>query len=395
MARTWTRPARLALMLAAATVAQVATAGERPEWTVRTPSATHDTLFFTGFASDARTMEDARALAVQKAMHEISSFFGSTVQGRLASTATDRNRDFQYDVQVSIQIQGRQVPLRQVRVVQFHHESRRNAHDAWVLVAYPRAEYMTTLDELRRTDQDRAATGLELLRQGRRLLAEGRAREAGETLRRGLDGVTGLQPLVTVDDPAIRSAQALERELRAAIDAADRELGQSWRTVAVHVLLLHDDKPAPREPPVAEFGAAVRERVAARGLPVARTALDDAQVRALLEGDKAAAAQAGNRARADWLLVVVLEARFTSEMHGQYFAEAIGRVELVEAATGLSSVVQDLGAAKAGHVTRPNALNKAAAGLRGGLDAAIHACLDRMPRRADAGTDGTTRGASR
>lgn len=366
----------------AASCARVARPEDRPAWTLRSPAHSPTTLYFAGFTSGARTEEDALEMALHDALGRVSLFLGTTVESRFKSREAERNRKYEYDIEASVQIRSRKVPLRQVRVDQSHHEVHGAKHHAWVLVTYPRAEYERTLAELRRDDADRASSGLYLLREGMAKLQEGRADEAADAFQRGLDSMAGIEGMTPVDDPTWRAAWALEQELRAQLKAADRILSESWRTVAVGVLLAYDGKATDSEPVAAEVHARTQNQVAASGLAAAETEqVEEARTRAALAGDGAAVASVGAETRSDWLLLVELDGRFTSEIYGQFFATATGRVVLVNVRTRQNQMVVPLTTTKGGHITRQAALNTAVAGLRDAVASAVDQCLAQVPRQ--------------
>ncbi|MDX9982282.1 MAG: hypothetical protein RBU25_19835, partial [Lentisphaeria bacterium] len=117
-----------------------------------------------------------------------------------------------------------------------------------------------------------------------------------------------------------------------------------------------------------------------RGLAASATGLDDATATDILAGYPGVATRAGAAARADWLLLVLVDARFTSELYGQFFAEAGGRVELIESATGRRVNIADLTVVKGGHVSRRNALNRAASQQREPALVAVDKVLATLPR---------------
>lgn len=368
--------------MTALSCASAARSDNQLDWIRRTPPHSPTMLYFTGSNTGAKKKDDAFRMALQDAFGNVSLFLGATVESSFSSREGERDRNYSYDVEASVQIRSRKVPLRQVRVVQHHHEVHRARHDAWVLVAYPRVEYERTLAELRRDDADRASSGLYLFRQGKALLEEGRTNEAVEAFRRGLESIEGIDGLTPVDDPVWRTAMVLDQQLRAELKVAERALSESWRTVAVGVLLVYDGVATDSEPLATEILARTQNQVAAAGLAAARTELlNEAHIRKMLAGDRAAAAMIGSQARSDWLLLVDLNGRFTSEIYGQFFAAVTGKVVLVNVKTGQNRMVVPLTESKGGHITRQTALNDAVARLRDAVERAVEQCLAQIPRQ--------------
>lgn len=350
-------------------------AADRPPWVDRPPSPTVDTLYFTGFALAADTEEAARNLATRHALAEVVGYFGQTVSSRIASEQVETGRDYRQEVRISVLVEGREVALKGVRVAQVFVEKGDAGVSAWALVAYPRAEYDAAQASLKRNDTDRAQAALAAFSEGRSLLAAGRVARAIERMEQARTTLEGL-PTTLLDAGDIRSTDLLAGETTAALRQARQIQERVARTVAAKVVHVVDGQPVALEGAPAQLDGEVPALVAAHGLTAARPGVDDARLLAAAGGDAAAAEEAGARSGAAWLLVLRIESRHSSELYGQFFAEAAGTTVLIESATGRVVSGDDLGRAKGGHVTRRDASLKAAAGLRDAARRAMDAALD-------------------
>ncbi|HOS63109.1 MAG TPA: hypothetical protein PLA59_12005, partial [Myxococcota bacterium] len=108
---------------------------------------------------------------------------------------------------------------------------------------------------------------------------------------------------------------------------------------------------------------------------ISRINLDDDEVQALLDGDADAARSAGAKAKADWLLVVVLDNSLASENMQIYYMHSTGRVELVQANSGRSVRVERLDQVKGASITKTKAMENGVSQLESGIKDAASRCL--------------------
>ena len=367
--------AGIALMLVAAT----AIAGPRPSWIDVPPRHTADTLYFVGTASGADSVEKARGQAVLKAEAEVVAYFGQRVHSELLSKEVERNGVYRGDVSLIIRVDGEEVRLQRVQVEGLFDEPSRSAgFDAYALVSYPRTEYERVLAERRKTAQALADRALALFRDGQALHDAGHPADAEDRFQRAVEALRGVTVPVELADRTVTSTVVLARELEAALATTRHSGAAAQRTVALAVVTAWTGVP---EGP-GSVGDDVRTQlgrdVTARGLTAGAGKIEDAVARAVLSGDIAAASRAGAATGAAWLLLVQFDCAITSELYGQIFAEASGRYELVEAASGRRVASGDLPVAKGGHVRRRDACMKAIDPARKALADAIPGVLSRV-----------------
>ena len=334
-----------------------------PAWFDHPPAHTAETLYFTGDASGADRPEDARDLAVQRALANAVSFFQVKVQSELVTREEEVNGRYSSSIRASVRVAGEEVELREVRVERFVLEERagaRKRYDGYVLLSYPRVEYERVVATQRRADTSLAERSLALFREGSRLRRDGRPGEAADRFREGRDAIKRLRGTTRLADPDFGTTEALDAALGAAIEEARTEGKAAQRTVLVRVELTLDGNPALSRRTAGELRSDIDSLVAAHGLTAVHDGLDDAGARSVAAGGAAPASRAG----AGYLLVILGEAEFVSQDQGQFIAHATGSYTLVETASGRVLAGGDLGQFKGGHVRRADACEKALARLR-------------------------------
>ena len=368
-------PAFILISLGLALLASDALGKGRPEWCTKAPGSDLNYLYFSGFTSSAKSLDDCRGLAESNALNNLVNHFGVTVQSNLSSDTREKDGDYTYSHKVSLEIQGRQVPLTGWKVIDTYHKGKRKKHDCCALLAYPKSEYAKTQELLKQAEQAKATTAINLYRQGTALLAANNATEALSTFQRAFKSASELPALTVLDDPVIKTVSALKNELAAGIDKAERMIGESWKTVAVHVLMLCDGELVPQSQTTRNITSFTKKIATENGFRISRINLDDDEVQALLDGDTDAAKSAGAKAKADWLLVVVLDNSLTSEDMQIYYMQSTGRVELVQANSGRSVHVERLDQVKGASITKTKAMENGVSQLESGIKDAASQCL--------------------
>jgi hypothetical protein len=257
-------------------------------------------------------------------------------------------------------------------------EPGQSGQNGYALVEYPRSVYEATLAEMKRNDQTKAQAALSAWREAKILIGEGKPVRAIERLDAASKALDGLPTVALTGD--IANTDVLAHEIAASRDKSRQAVDRAARTAAVKVILVMDERVAPPGGATAELDGELPGRVAARGIVSARPTVNDLRLLAAASGDTTAAEEVGSRSGAAWLLIVRIDSRQTSEVHGQFFAEASGTVSLIETSTGRIVSGDDLGRSKGGHITARDAALKAAAGLKDAARKAIDAAIDRIPK---------------
>jgi hypothetical protein len=139
-------------------------------------------------------------------------------------------------------------------------------------------------------------------------------------------------------------------------DALKRQIGASevrGRSVMVGVVSVVDGKQQ------GDLNAEFSRSVASAGLKLAAGGILPLTVKLAVEGNTSDAAKVAKDAGAGYAVVGLVEAKFSSEESGQFFAWASGRVRVIE--TTSSKVVADLSydKIKGGHISRQQACDRA------------------------------------
>jgi len=150
-----------------------------------------------------------------------------------------------------------------------------------------------------------------------------------------------------------RPAPFLEEERATALK---KQIGAGevrGRSVMVSVLAVVDGKQR------GDLNAAFSTSVATAGLKLASGSILPLTVKLAVDGNAADAASVAKDAGAGYAVVGVLEAKFSSEESGQYFAWATGRIRVIE--TTSAKAVADLSydKIKGGHISRQQACDRA------------------------------------
>jgi hypothetical protein len=365
-------------LLALALAPAAARAQGRPTWVDRPPAHTAEKLYFVEAATGAKSAVLARDLAMRKAMAAVQAYFGQSVKSEMVSEEYERDQQYHYTIRAAIKLEGVDVQLNGVRVEETWMREPGDGKtdwDCWMLVSYPRAEYDTAIKKMHEAFVARGTRALELFREGKALVDGGRPEEALARLAQAGETLKTVRNVVELPDPVVRNSDVLGTEIEAAVKAAQELKTRARRTVAVKILVTADGKPLAggladevRSDAVGMVGR--HELAAAAGAP------GDAEALKVMAGDAALAGRIGASLASWYLLIGWIDAKFTSEVYGQFFAEATGSAVLVDALTGRAIVAKDLGRVKAGHVTRADACSKAASGLRKPLSAALDEMLD-------------------
>jgi hypothetical protein len=155
-----------------------------------------------------------------------------------------------------------------------------------------------------------------------------------------------------VDDQ--RTPAPLAEETRAA--ELSRRIGAgevAGRSVLVCVLSVVDGRQQ------GTLDAEFSKSVASAGLKLASGNVLPMQVKLALQGNTGDVAKAGREAGAGYAVIGRVEAKFSSEDSGQYFAWASGRVRVIETTAGRAVADLSYDKIKGGHISRRQACEKA------------------------------------
>lgn len=111
------------------------------------------------------------------------------------------------------------------------------------------------------------------------------------------------------------------------------------------------------------------QSVASAGLKLAAGTLVPVQIMAALEGSTDEVARLGREAGAGYVVLGSVEAKYSSEDSGQFFAWATGRVRVIETTAGKAVADLSYDKIKGGHISRQQACEKA-----------LHNAVDKLKR---------------
>lgn len=354
----------------------------KPDWIDHPPAHTEDKLYFVEGATGAKSAVLARDLALRKAMAAVQAYFGQTIKSELISEEYERDQKYQSMVKLSIRLEGVEVELKGVRIEETwmrEPDASRQDWDCWMLVSYPRSEYEATLKKMRDALEARARRALELFREARDLSSRGMYLDALARLEQAKDLLATLRTPVALPDTSIKDTDVLASEVKAAINEANAQKDQARKTVAVKLVFTVASNVSS-----ADFIENARAEVigvvgrhgltAAAGEPTELSALE------IIRGNEVMAKQVGAELKASYLLIGLINASDTSEIYGQFFAEASGKVALIDAITGRVIGAKELERKKGGYVTKEGARAKAAQELKGPLYEAAGLLLDELEK---------------
>ena len=126
-----------------------------PSWFTTPPTET-GTLLFVGDATQQSDAEIARDLAVQKALFQLSLKVGAKIESRFDSKESEKNGQSSQSVSLEMSIAGEEITARGVTIRKTVTTPRGDSYDAYVMIAWPEAEYQAIV----KTQQNRAEKAL-------------------------------------------------------------------------------------------------------------------------------------------------------------------------------------------------------------------------------------------
>lgn len=115
--------------------------GKRPAWAnVPEKIEKADAVLFVGESYDAKSAEDAAALALENAFSKVSNSFGVAVKSEFRSHEVEKNGEYSYAIGVKSSVTGKQIEVKNYRIKDMFHERNTRKHNAFVLLSIPKTE---------------------------------------------------------------------------------------------------------------------------------------------------------------------------------------------------------------------------------------------------------------
>ncbi len=251
-----------------------------PAWFER-PSHGPTTLLFVGDASDAPDEAMARQRAVERALHELTLFAGAIVKTDSKSFAAERNGQLDQSVELSVEVAGETMTVREVTIEEVVVQPAPRGFDAYARISWPRKEHEALLGA-RKAQAERAAELYEQalgLRKDR-LYADARAR-----LKEASRLVGPKESALPISHASLTNSRILGEAIDALGTEIDAEEKQNADVCAVGVVCAENGRPATCESH--RFGA-TQDSVKKAGRRLSTEAVSNDLARGILSSESPA-----------------------------------------------------------------------------------------------------------
>ena len=342
----------LAAFLCACSGVRSSTGGSQstaPAWFANAAKEDAQFLYFVGNTS-ATTESEARDLAVQQALYELSVYCGATLNTKSVSVEREKNGVQTQDVSLSVSVAGEDISIQQARTdkwtVQRTDDGRFNA---FVRVKWPKAQFAN----VRAQQQARAERALALLLDAEKAADDFRVSDAKRLLTETRALLAGAQAQLPLDHPKYKTSGLVQQgadALRARLD----QMGDTrQRIISVAVVCDQDGKQKACE---SRWVGTVRSLVAKSGFEVAAQGVSESAARAILDSQSPAPDRAMRTA--GFVVAVKYDARHAGDEDGFVFARCGARGVVFDTDRKEILDVQEVTPKKGGHINLEGAIQK-------------------------------------
>jgi len=225
-----------ALILACATEAKIikeTSSPQRPDWVAHPPKAV-DTLYFTGIATGAATLEEGTGAAVEDGIAKISSYLGTKVKSEFTENTSLVAKELTRRIAAKTQakVMGAAVTdTYHEKLTRVEGDYRLERYEVYVLIAFSSAQAEKELARQEKEREEKARIALDLYHAGQEKQKRNDLREARRLFSRSSAALTELDGAVSLKDAAVRDSN----ELALAAQKALAEVSALMRRVSVSV----------------------------------------------------------------------------------------------------------------------------------------------------------------
>lgn len=319
--------------------------GVEPLWIQECPAKTDHLLAFCGEAQKEASQQTACAQAYADALGKLRRYVGQKVD---AALTPDPQGGYQFRIQG---VESEPLTIRGAwedqRWGEEYQETGKKTFDCYAMITYPTLQYNLLVAAAEQASLGRVNKAAELHQEGKQLVDQGRHGEAVVCFERAAGLLLNLKEPVVV--PGGVNSTLLAEQVAADLRSSKEQAANTGKTALVVIRLMLDGRPSSEHPVAASVLNRVKGWLSERGLCLCPGGLAEAELNAVLGGDRQAAAQIASRKGAGWLMVIELQSDFKAKESEAFYAFARGAFRLIRTADGRELRAADLGPRKMGH----------------------------------------------